>query len=60
MTEKKCKYCKKLLINLIGPFQTCLKSNTMVCMEDVGCIDFEFSQKRYDRITEYESADLND
>lgn len=58
MTEKKCKYCKKLLINLVGTSQTCLKLNTIVHMEDIGCVDFEFSQKRYNQITEYEGVDL--
>ena len=58
MTKKKCKYCKKLLINIVGTSQTCLKSNTIVHMEDIGCVDFEFSQERYDQITEYENGDL--
>ena len=54
MTESKCKYCKKLLINLVGKSQTCLKLNVIVDMEKDGCMDYEFSQKRYDSITEYE------
>ena len=56
MTENKrlCKYCKHLLIHLIGTTQTCTFSGEFVHMEDEGCVDFEFSEKRYKRITEYE------
>ena len=56
MTEKKrlCKYCKHLLINLQGTTQTCTFLRILVPMENEGCADFEFSQKRYNQITEYE------
>lgn len=56
MTENKrlCKYCKHLLIYLIGTTQTCTFFEKYVHMEDEGCVDFEFSEKRYKRITEYE------
>lgn len=56
MTDKKCKYCHELLINLVGTSQTCLKRNAIVHMEDKGCADFEFDPKRYDRITECENG----
>ena len=54
MIESKCKYCKHLLINLVGQSQTCLKLDVIVDMENDACMDYEFSQKRYDQITEYE------
>ena len=54
MTDSKCKYCKHLLIHLIGQSQTCLKLDIIVNMENDACMDYEFSQKRYDQITEYE------
>ena len=56
MSKRKCKYCKKLLINLVGESQTCLKLDIIVNMNNDACMDFEFSQKRYDQITEYEKA----
>lgn len=54
MSKRKCKYCKKLLINLVGESQTCLKLDIIVNMNNDACMDFEFSQKRYDQITEFE------
>lgn len=54
MSKRKCKYCKKLLIHLVGKSQNCLKLGIIVNMDDDACMDFEFSQKRYDQITEYE------
>ena len=49
MTENKrlCKYCKHLLINLQGTTQTCTFIEKYVHIEDKGCMDFEFSEKRY-------------
>ncbi|MBQ2635387.1 MAG: hypothetical protein IJJ11_07845 [Methanosphaera sp.] len=54
MIESKCKYCKHLLINLVGPSQTCLKLNITVDRETDACMDYEFSQKAYDREQRYE------
>ena len=56
MIENKrlCKYCKHLLINLQGTTQTCTFLRILVPMENEGCADFEFSEKRYKRIIEYE------
>lgn len=55
MTEnkRKCKYCKHLLINLIGTSQTCTKLNTIIPMDDNACADFEFSEKKYNQIQRY-------
>lgn len=56
MTKNKrlCKYCKHLSIHLVGTIQTCRFLEKFVNMEDEGCADFEFSVKRYERITKYE------
>lgn len=56
MTEDKrlCKYCKHLLVHLVGTTQTCKLLEKFVNMEDEGCEGFEFSEKRYERTNEYE------
>jgi len=57
--KAKCAYCRHLLINLVGPLQTCRHLNKVVPIESL-CPDYTFSQRAYDREMRWQKELEND